>query len=271
MQIQVKLPSFEGIGAGQTATCRLPIGRRYHELQLVYSGVTLAQMTEIRIIANQKVIHRYSATERDVMNQFFGLTAAAGILRLPFDRLFLKQRQAEEVTALNTGSKDKNGRFIGSLHVEIDVAAAAVGTALALYATQSNAVAGGPGVVGHIRKYSRTAAGAGEYEVSDLHFNTPTAQAINSLFINDAGNLNGLVIERGLYKVFERDTALNELIQSDHGRVPQTNWWVYDPAEKGYGGEPLDLVGYSDFRLRLDMAAGATMPIIVEYLGQLGD
>jgi hypothetical protein len=53
-----KMPSFEGVGAGQTATVRLPVGLRFHKLIVPYSGVTLAQMTEMRVIANGKVFQR---------------------------------------------------------------------------------------------------------------------------------------------------------------------------------------------------------------------
>jgi len=74
-----KAPSFEGVAAGQTATARLPIGRTYEQLLIPYSGATLTQLNELRIIANGEVIHRVTElTKLDSMNQFEGRAAANG-------------------------------------------------------------------------------------------------------------------------------------------------------------------------------------------------
>src|SRR5690606_22485953 len=159
MRIEQRMPPFEGVAAGNTALIKLPIGRRFHALFLTYAGVTLAQMTEIRVMANGKVFQRFSATERDKMNQFIGLDAAAGILRIPFDRHKLKNREQEELTAINTGVPDAQGNSINSLTVEIDIAASATAPVLSMNATQSEPVAGGPGVMLNIRKDSRSIAG----------------------------------------------------------------------------------------------------------------
>ena len=112
MRIEQRMPPFEGVAAGNTALIKLPIGRRFHSIFLIYSGVTLAQMTEIRVMANGKVFQRFTATERDNMNQFIGQAAAAGILQIPFDRVGLKNREQEELTSVNTGVADAQGMLL---------------------------------------------------------------------------------------------------------------------------------------------------------------
>ncbi|AUR98305.1 double jelly roll capsid protein [Vibrio phage 1.249.A._10N.261.55.B9] len=271
-RIEVRMPAGEGIAAGQTATFKLPIGRRFHELQLAYSGVTLAQMTEIRIFANGKVIHRYSGSDRDSMNKFDKRAAASGVLTIPFDRYKLKTLAGEEETALNTGSADANGVSITSVYMEIDIAAAASAPVMSLTATQSDALPGGPGTVLHVQRHTRDAAGAGEFDISDLPRGTATSIALNRIFFKPSANdIAKVTIERNQYTIFERSKALNEVVQTDGVRTPQSGFVVVDKTERGYGGDPIDLVGVSDFRYKLDMTGTATLTIYSEYLGRLGD
>ncbi len=273
-RITKRMPTPTGVGADETALCKLPIGNRFHRLFLIYSGVTLAQMNEIRVLANAKTIHRYSGTERDVLNQFRGKDAAAGILEIPFDRQDLLTRKGMEETAINTGDTNpNNGQIITALNLEIDIDAAAASPSFQVYAEMSDRLRGvGPGTVLHIKKHTRSAAGAGELEVADLPFNQRTAMGLNACFIKPSANdISKLVVERGLYKVYERTKALNEMIQSDGFRVPQAGWHAIDFTENRYGGNTLNLVGYQDFRYLLDMTGAANLTMISEYMGQLGD
>lgn len=274
MLLEQRMPPFEGVSPGNQALIKLPIGRRYHHLFLIYSGVTLAQMTEIRILANGKVFQSFSATQRDKMNQFVGLDAANGILQIPFERMGLKNRDQQELTAVNTNVADKNGRAITSLTVEIDIAGTATAPALKMFATQSAPQPGGPGVMMNIRRTSRSIAGAGELEVSDYLYGTPVSQSLNrAFFIPSAGNINRVIVERDLYNIWERETALNEFTQknSDAGRVPQSGYWVLDTTERGYGANQIGLRGVQDFRMRFDCSAAMTVDAVIEYLGVLGD
>lgn len=82
-----RMPSFEAVGAGQTATLRLPIGLTFHQVWIEFAGVTLAQMDQIRLVANGQPIHNWgTGTELDRLNQYEGRSAAAGILVLDLDR-----------------------------------------------------------------------------------------------------------------------------------------------------------------------------------------
>jgi len=273
-RITKRMPTPTGVGKGETALAKLPIGNRFHRLFLIYSGVTLAEMTEIRVFANAKTIHRYSATERDVLNQYRGLDAAAGILEIPFDRQDLLTRKGQEETAINTGSQNPDsGQIITALNLEVDVDENAVGTpSFQVYAEISDRIDGGPGTVLHVKKHTRSSAGAGELEIADLPFNQRTAMGLNAVFMKPSANdISKIVVERGLYKVFERTKALNERIQTNGYRYPQAGWHAVDFTENRFGGNTLNLVGYQDFRYLLDMTGAAQLNIISEYMGQLGD
>ena len=258
------MPSFEGVAAGQTATCRLPIGRTYHALLLTYSGVTLAQMDEIRLVANGKVFQRFkTGTFLDVLAQFTGRAAASGVIVVDFDRINMKLREGEEFTAIGTGIAD-DPTPITTFNMEVDLSAAAVTPALSLKAIQSEPKA--LGLIRKIREFSYNAPATGDYEVADL----PKGDLIGRIVFESA-NITKVKIERDNRTVFERATAENELIQTDGVRVPQTGYWVYDPTELGYASESLATAGVQDLRITLTMSAAGAVPVTVEYIGPLGD
>ena len=272
MRIETRLPSFEGVAAGNQALIKLPIGLRYHYLYLEYSGVTLAQLTEIRLKANNKVFQTFSATERDKMNQHKGLAAASGVLVIPLDRIGLKNREQEELTAVNTNVPDKNGYAITSFTVEVDIDGAAAAPVLKMTASQSAAVAGGPGLMLNIYRQSRAISGDGELEVSDYPYGTVTAQALNAFhLIPSAGSISKVKIERELRAIFERDATHNNLIQANGVRTPQAGWYSVDPSELGYGGNSIDLRRVQDFRIKMQCSEAMTVKGIFEYLGALGN
>ncbi|MCG8392755.1 MAG: major capsid protein P2 [Pseudomonadales bacterium] len=271
--IEQRVPSPEGVAAGQTATFKCQIGRQYLELELMYSGVTLAQMTEIRVMANGKAIHTYSATERDKMNQYMGMAPANGILRIPFIRSKLKTMAAEVETGITTGVPGPDGRQITAFNVEIDIDPAATAPALEMNATQANPSANGPGTIMHIKRFRRNLSGAGEFEISDIPFGGPTTIALNRAFLFEGSGetIDKVKVERNLRSIWERSKALNERLQSDNKLVPQSGMVVIDKTERGYGGDPIQLAGYNDFRYLLTSSGQQNITMLLETMGVLGD
>lgn len=276
MRISVPVSPFQGVAAGQTATAQLPVGRRYHGIDLVYGGTTFgpSYMDRIKVIANGEIIHDYSGSQLDTLNQYDGRAAAAGILRIPFDRYNLLQREQEEITALNTGVVDRNGVKISTLSVEIDIAAGAVAPTLSAFAEQSLArpMSNQTHMINRIKKYTRTAGGAGTLNISDIpggvSGSNPFAVALNRLFFF-SGNVTGLVIKRDNFEVFNRSATRNNAILTDGVRVPQANVFAFDTTENGYGGDIMQLAGFQDVQYNLDMSGAATFDIIAEFFGAL--
>ena len=273
-RLSLRMPSASGVpvgGVAGTATFKLPIGRRFHELNLAYSGITLAQMTEIRILANGKPFQTFSATDRDLMNQHDGLEAAAGVLVIPFDRPKLKTRQGMEDTAINTGVPDKDGRQITTFDLEVDIAAAHSGAAFDLHAEQSEAVAGGPGTMIHMRRFPVAFPGAGQFDIADLPKGGPTTLGINRIWMKPtANNVTEVIVERDTRNIWERKAARNTLLLKNGEKNPQSGFFVIDRTERRFGGDPIELIGVQDFRLRTTVDGAMTNNVTVEYLGVLG-
>lgn len=275
MRLTMLMPNSNNVVAGGTATWDFPIGRRYHQLFAEFSGVTLAQMTEIRVIVNGEVIHRYSAVQRDAMNQYDGRAAAGAILCIPFDRFGLYSQGGEEKTALQTGIADpKTGKSITNFRLEIDIDAAASAPVITLTALQSANV-GGSLVIRRVIPFTNTYTASGEQELADLPKATqgPAYQIVNRVFFKTA-NTTKLSILVDNVEIFKRSKALNDRIATDGVRVPQSGYFVFDPVEEGYDWEALMLVNGSgapvqDFRYRFTLSAAETVLSLVEYIGAL--
>lgn len=281
-RVDQKMPAAQSVVAGQTTTFRLPIGRRFHVLDLVGSGTTFApaDMTEIRILLNNKVIQRFSGADRDSMNVFDGRAPAAESdaafkLCIPFDRYGILTKAGEEETAINTGSVDpQTGKVINAFSVEIDIAAAGTSGTLALdlYATTSEQLPGGPGTIPVILKSTRDYSSSTEYALSDLPRGGVQTQFLDRIFFKPSANqLDLFRVEANSYKVFERSDSLNRRKQRDGIRVPQDGWYAIDRTEHGYGGDPFDLRNLDDFRVAFTPSGAMSLTVFSHYLGALGD
>lgn len=269
MKTTRKMPSFEGVAASQTATLRLPIGLTYEQLMITYdagSGTAaqkLANLLELRIIANGEVIHRITDfTKLNVMNLFEGRATAAGVIAFDFNRYGLITRAAQEFTSLGTGVLD-DARKVTTLTAEIDLGSLG-SPSLSCKAHQS-----APRPVGLIKKtkqYIYTAGAAGEYEISDL----PKGDAINKIYIGNNGTLgiSKFTIEVDNFIRYERSAAEIILAQTDGVRNPQSGYVVYDPTEQGFGSETLETAGVQDLRIRLTLADGGQVPLTVETISR---
>lgn len=281
-RITYKVQSPNGVGPDNTAQLKIATGSKYHDLQLV-TNMDLADISEIRVQADNKVIHRYSGTERDLKNRHYKQQAFAkvngkGVLIIPFDRLVQNSRLMEEMTALQVGWPYANGEIIRNLTLEVDIASTAVDPTLDVWATTSAVTDGYAGKIVHEVKHARSAAGSGELQISDLPFNAATAQALNDVFFiathpdtKAAVAINNIKIERDQYKAFDRTADLNAFMLKNGERNPQADVFTVDWTEKGYGGNALDLRRVQDFRYTLTMAGKAQIAVLSSYVGVKGE
>lgn len=285
-RISVKMPNSNGVAAGQTATWKLPTGRRYHTLEVIYSNITLAQMLEIRVKANGETIHQYNGVQRDVMNRFDSRAAAGGILTIAFDRFNLYSQTGEEATAIQTDTADPvTGVAINQFELEIDIDPATVNPQMTVYAQQSenDPARPGPGLINRVLRTTRVLGSTGFNDISDLQKATegPKYQWVNRVFFASANTTEAEIV-RDNRIIFQRTKALNDRKQVDGVRVPITGWYVIDPTEEGYDFDAINLtypadpnnprsarLPYTDYRYRLNLSAAETVTVISEYLGTL--
>lgn len=269
MPIPVNKPknAWEGVGAGQTATARIGVGMRIHNLMIPYSGVTLAEITEIRVIANGQTIQRLiGADVVDKVNQFDAKNAANGIITINFERTGLISRAGREITAIDTTTHPKIKVPITTLSLEVDIAGTATNPVLGAPNAKELPMAKEPSeLLVFKRVFGYDPQGSGEFQIADL----PKTGAINRIIIKSSATINNIKVDRNNYTAFDRTKAMNELIQNDGVRVPQAGYYVIDFTEEGYGQDWLEVQGATDFRLKLDMAGAGHLDVIVEYLDTL--
>ncbi|AYM04229.1 hypothetical protein D8911_14595 (plasmid) [Levilactobacillus brevis] len=269
MRQTIRLAPAEGVAPGQTATIKLPKPRLYHAFVLA-TNIPVAQINEIRIMANAKAMQSFSGEALDVMNQFDGLQAGDGsFIRINLDQSGLKQRIHEELTAVNVGSLNPNtGQIIDNLSLEIDIDAAATTPAITnSYAVQSPVREGGPGAIRSIRRLYAQGLN-GRWDFDKLPKGTRSHQWISRIFIKAAA-ITDLEIERDGRTVWERSAALNDFMLADSERAPQSGWVVVDFSEEGYGENKLDVRTAQDLRLKITSSSAETVEILAEYLGEL--
>jgi hypothetical protein len=219
--------SFESVSGGATAVTRLPIGLSYERILVPYAGVTLAEMTEMRIVANGETIRTYRDVEKmNLINQFDGMAAANGILVINLVRHGLRTRAGEEFTKIGTGfaRSDTNPNPITTLSLEIDIAATATSPILGVPKLHQDM----PSVTGAIvktKQYIYNPSAEGVFEIADY----PKGELINRIFFFGAG-IRSLEVERDNFISFSRNVAENSLLQSEGVRVPQSDIYVYDPT-----------------------------------------
>lgn len=275
--MNVVMPAFNGVAAGQTATCKLPIGRTYHELQIHHdASITVAEMEEIRLIANGKVIKRISGTTLDKLNQRDGFAADGGtLLTMSFDRIGMMTHAANIFTAIGTGrgiytsganaGKEFGGQddqfAINELAVEIDIAAGAAGaTNLKLSADQSEARPSG--LIVHSSKYNVDSPAA------SLVTFTPALRrgVLNRIFFVSSLITHIEVVKNGftiMGKTAVADLAINE---AKAGKTAQSNYIAFDPTLWGVHGEELPLADAQQLEFRLTTSDAGTIAVQQEVL-----
>lgn len=257
------LTQIEGVAAGSTVTVKLPLGRTYNQIFLKHTNITPAQITDIKIKVNGKVIQDYrSGTEYNLIQSFNGSPVLADHLSFDFERPGLFSQQNRRVTAIGTGGESPVTIF----QITFKIDAAVVSPAVEGWARTT---AGGPlGLVGITRQYNYTVGGAGQTEVSDL----PRHALIEKLVIDTSDvTVTNIKIKMDSVDLFDGPPDLFDHI-SDYGvRVPQTNTIIIDTASDGFGDGMLNAVGSFDFRIVLTTSDGGSLPVTVFYVGGLAD
>lgn len=269
--------TIQGVVSGGIATADLPIGFTYHGILFTMGGTSfeLSDITQIRVMGNGKTMFTVSGADLDAINLFKGRSAASSQFYLDFERYGLdtavgatpiEALRGRELTAIGTGVRvsEQNPIELTTLQIQLDIATTATAPTLSASAHQS-----GPRSLGLLlkrRRFSYFPSGSGEFEISDL----PRGDLIDAIYIKSAGDyITKVVMERDNFLAFERTPAMNSHVQRDGVRVPQDNWFVIDPSERGRGDEAIVSAGVQDFRLKITVSQADTLTVYVDYLGAL--
>jgi len=263
MRVTTKMPSLSNVAAGGTGTLNMPPGRTYELLTLVYSGVTRAQMKNLRIKIDGKPIMEFGdGDELAAVNAYYGRVDSAGFLTIYFVRPEMNELNHQRVTGIGTGDENGNGA-IDTLQFEVDIDAAASSPKIEALAVQS-----GPSPLGKIikvKRFTKSSASAGIYEIDSIP-QGPRLMAAHFFKAND--DISRLELEQNSRKIMEGSKAELQYLQKIGKRVPQTGYLASDfVLEQDITQSVVtdhNIIRDQRFRLTLDTAG--VVKILVEYL-----
>ena len=251
-QVTTKISDITPIVRDGVVTADLKVGRAYHHVAFEITpgnAAALDSITGIRVIANGQELQRYTnGNQLDFINKFYGREAFtdAGQLYIDFDSHNLRLRLDEWFSALGTGIGfvDKQTgaaetRPIKSLVVEFDLAADSPITKIEGRALQ-NTINKVNEVVKSVKQYNENIPAG----INTFNLNPPPA-GIYKLVAFDWRERGGasaidvvqMFIDNNI--IFDRNPSINDSEQENGYRVPQTDWFMIDPTENGYGSEGL--------------------------------
>jgi hypothetical protein len=251
------LKKIENVVKGNTATVQLPINNTYDRIYLKIAGMTKAQMKNIRLELNGRLVFDYKdAVRMEEIDAYYKRNIETDVVAIHFNEDDLT-RTFEE------------GAFFGlatyglqTAVLSFDIDAAATAPVVTAFAEKSEPFAALGQWIKKGRNYPFSVA-AGVNEITTLP--RPDGASIKAIHIRKSDVVGAeLVIDNT--KWFELDKAINEQMQKRYGRAPDTDFMTIDFMLQGKLSECLPLTNaIQDMRLRVNCTTGGTVEVFVEY------
>lgn len=258
-----KMPTLQGVGAGQTASVTLPLGLTYERLYF-YANVDAVPADlpaadfgtyfgEIRILVDGRAVVRINAADLVALNAYKGIGTEVGMLPLLLAQPNMRTPEGEDFTGYGT----KSG--IQSLSVEIDCKAGQTFNTVSLYAHQS---AGKPwGSHYQIKKYTVNQGVTGEKEISDI---PRAAYSLTALHLVSSA-VDSVQVEADQQKVYEAIPNVSNLAQKIAKRTPQAGYTHTDFLTKNRLAGSIPMV-LQDFRVRYNFTGTGNFDLYAERI-----
>lgn len=265
----VRINDITNVANGQRFTARLPLGVCYEKLFMQLGGTfTKAQLTDLELKLNSKVLHKFTGTELDTINAYKGLPSTAAIL--PID---LTERDGKDTVAQLLGTINATGEAgVQALTLEGDITGATNPT-IALWAEVS--VPSTDPLVLATKRQVISVAGATEQSINIPRGNT--GGQVRRIYVAGA-NVTALRFARESVQFFETiPVALLSYHQQMNRKVPQSGYNVFDfvsdnlyltramntaqiALPKG-GFRPVE-----DLDVRVVTSGASTLTVLTEYI-----
>lgn len=264
-----QLPTIANVAAGNTVTIGLPVGNVYEKVFLYYSGVELAQLKDIEVRLNDRVVTEYPDGERMVsMEKHYNRTTKDGVLVFNFTRDELHNLNQRRFFGLDTSASQ--GITIANITIDIDADATA--PKLTAYAEKSMSVAGVPNYLTKTRRFFKDVSAAGTFDIDNLTL--PQGASIAAIHLYHKGEAEVtkamLLVNNTNWHDVDKQTAAT--IQELYGRKPETTKAaVIDLTLDGDIQQALPVdKNITDFRLRVTTAGAGQIELMVEYIDLWG-
>lgn len=261
MRVTKKLQSINNVSAGSTAVLNLVIGPTYDSIVMTYSGVTQAQIKNIKLKANGKDFQTFKdAAELQNINKYWGRPDdAAGFLTFWFVRPEMALLSDQRLTALGTAD-------LKTLSIEFDIDASATAPVISASAVMSESQPFG--VCTKVKAYTSATAVAGLKEIDNIPLGGARIIGIH----NFKADISHSEVRVNDSVAFDVDKTLAENIQkkANTPRVPLTASCSHiDWILEGDPSQAMVTQGVQDFRLLLTCDTAGSIRTVVEYIDGL--
>lgn len=273
MRLYQKLPSFSSVAKGETAVLTCPIGATYDQITVKHTGVTAAQIKNIKIKANGKLLTSFkSGTDLNKFNDRYQYAVTAGFLDFHFKRDEMKTLIEKRVLSLGTAAPHPqlwpSADVITSLTIEFDIDINAAAPVLKAFADQSDAA---PFGMCTKNRHVPLSISAGENEIDNIVMSPNTR--ILAIHVVTAATVDHLKVQRNGATLFDLPTEVVAKLNKANDRNAQTNWDSVDFVLEGDIKQAVSCDNVQDFRLTItaadDTTASTPAYLIVEYVSGL--
>jgi hypothetical protein len=259
----VKNTPFNNVVANGVATVNLPIGMSYNKVILALGGTfTKSMITQINVKVNGKIIYQAIGSRLDLINQYRGLTAAAGFLTIDFTEPRAKTMTEQYIGNINTA----NG--VSSMTVEVTIAGATAPT------LDSYAELGPPAALGVLAKhipFTGSYASSGKFPMKLIDI-TNRGGIIKRVHFAHGGNLTAVEVKKNGIVIWDNvPNAVNSFWQGEYQKTAQTNLYSYDPCADNNYANGVKTADATALEFNLTFSAADTVTAVVEVLDLLGN
>jgi hypothetical protein len=267
-------PAFENVVPTGKATVRLQplIGRTVDRiiLQLGGTALTKAMLSNIRLLANEKVIYEDSGSRIDTRNQYRGLAANAAFLTID-----LSEIRAHSDINKHAGALDTVSAGIRSLTMEVDIAGATAPTLSARAQVRPAPQSNNPlynKLIGKVMSKSFTFGGAGEFPLP-LFFQIRPDSFLKRVHLFSAA-VTALRVRKTFTnsvtdEIFKATDTQNDFEQGEFQRTPQANQFTADFIPDGNVLEAIPLRDTRDLEFLVTVSGATTITAVSELLDGL--
>lgn len=280
MKLPKKLPPIQNVVAGTTVNVVLPIGSSYEVVYLGYSGVTAAQLRNIKLELNGRMNSEWVDGERVLsINAHYDRPIDVpakydGVLAFHFNREELEEQKHRRFFALDTHAS----QGIVTASITMDVHPDAVAPVLDAYAVQTTSVAGAPNILTKVRRFIHPVSSIGQFDVTNIPLpRDANIAAIHFYMPDDADGDSVAQVTRAELLIdnvnwHDVDADIAASIQRMAKRKPEVSKsTVIDLITDGDLYHALPLKGnIQDFRLRCQAASVGQCEIVIEYFDKYG-
>lgn len=261
MLLQKNLPFFNVVASG-IASLALPLGMTYERIVLVLGGTTFtkAMITDLKVKLNGRVIMQTTGSRLDAINKYKGIFDAAGFLTIDFTESKARDEIGQSIGAIPTAEG------IASFTIEATIAGATAPT------LESYSMLSGPrklGVVNKTLHYPANFSAGGKFPIV-LPFGKQGGAIIKRVHFFHS-SMTALEVKKNGLILHESTTAINEFIQKEYDRVPQSGVYTYDALVDGNSSQMLVTADATDMQWNVTLSASDTVNVQVEYLDTLGN